>query len=111
MFSMRHQIGQFLGLMTVITIASASVAVGPSPVNPDFPLDCWSQSQQKNFPEGASWAEPNCLQVTCTGYQNQLYLLYTSCSRIGVPPGCKTIQDMTLPYPACCPRPSCSPKL
>lgn len=98
---------RFLTLMMLVVASIATVALGPSPVHPDNPDECWSNSQKKSFSDGSFWQEANCIQVSCTAYKNKLYLQYASCPSIGVPPGCKTTRDLSLPYPSCCPLPSC----
>lgn len=98
---------QFVALMALFGVSLSTVALGPSPVHPDHPGECWSNSQKKSFPDGGQWQEPNCVRVTCTLYKERLFVQYASCPSIGVPPGCTTTRDVNLPYPSCCPMPYC----
>ncbi|XP_068239933.1 U-scoloptoxin(16)-Er12a-like [Palaemon carinicauda] len=102
---------RFSCFMALVGLSLATVALGPSPVHPDHPGQCWSESQKKSYPDGKNWQEPNCVQVTCTAYKDKLYVQYASCPSVGVPPGCTTTRDLKLPYPSCCPMPSCPDEL
>ncbi|KAK8741909.1 hypothetical protein OTU49_002008 [Cherax quadricarinatus] len=94
-------------LMALISTTLAAVAIGPAVVNPDYPGMCWIAKQNKSFPDGGQWQEPNCMRATCLSYKSSLYVEYATCGLMGVEPGCETVQDLTLDYPSCCPTLSC----
>nr|XP_053635366.1 uncharacterized protein LOC128690654 isoform X1 [Cherax quadricarinatus] len=73
----------------------------------DYPGMCWIAKQNKSFPDGGQWQEPNCMRATCLSYKSSLYVEYATCGLMGVEPGCETVQDLTLDYPSCCPTLSC----
>ncbi|KAG7160811.1 putative Single domain von Willebrand factor type C-containing protein 4 [Homarus americanus] len=68
---------------------------------------CWIPKHNKAYSDGGHWQEPQCMRATCVSYRSELYVEYATCGAVGGEPGCKTVQDLSLPYPSCCPAVSC----
>nr|XP_027223835.1 uncharacterized protein LOC113816013 [Penaeus vannamei]AEB54794.1 single VWC domain protein 4 [Penaeus vannamei]WKV34895.1 Vago transcript isoform 4 [Penaeus monodon] len=104
---MGFSVAQVALVLCLAGTSLAAVAIGPAVVHPDHPGKCWLPKQSRSYADGAQWQEPNCMRATCLSYKSQLYVEYATCGPVAAGPGCKPVQDLSLPYPSCCPIISC----
>lgn len=104
---MADRLAQAAVLFALVATSLAALAIGPAIVKPEYPDMCWIPKENRPFPDGGQWLEPNCLRATCISYKSNLYVEYASCGIVVGGPGCETVQDLSLPYPSCCPTLSC----
>jgi hypothetical protein len=80
--------------------------------NPEYPEKCYLESSKTSHALGSTWQVPEmvCAEATCyrSGSPNKFLIAYQTCGLVGAGPDCELIEDLTLPYPACCPTIRCS---
>nr|XP_045618779.1 uncharacterized protein LOC123770711 [Procambarus clarkii] len=95
-------------LMALVACSLAAVAIGISDINPEYPNMCWVAKANKAYPPGTQWQEPHCTRAACTKNRSRLTIEYATCGVMGdAPLGCRKVQNLSLPYPHCCPDLSC----
>ncbi|KAK3856067.1 hypothetical protein Pcinc_037566, partial [Petrolisthes cinctipes] len=56
----------------------AAVALGPAPINPDNPGECWNPDHNQSYKVGTVWQTTHmrCIGASCVSYRNTLYVQY-----------------------------------
>jgi len=83
--------------------------------NPEHLGKCYVKETKVAHELGSTWQVPEmiCAQASCyrSGYETKFLIAYQTCGLVSVDPGCELIEDLTVPYPACCPQIRCDSRL
>ncbi|KAJ9594169.1 hypothetical protein L9F63_014425, partial [Diploptera punctata] len=100
-------------IFTMLTNSEVDGAVALKLVDlhPDHPGKCYDPSTQRAYTVGESWSvDGHCLQNHCSDvpYNKLLSIHISGCGLVVAPPFCRTTpEDITKPYPDCCPHIVC----
>jgi len=79
--------------------------------NPAYPGKCYVKHTGIAHALGATWQVPEmlCAEATCyrSGSENKFLVAYQTCGLVSADPGCDIVEDLSLPYPSCCPTIRC----
>jgi len=98
-------------LLSLVSLkkTEGAVAVGISAVSEEHPGKCLDDRTGAAYSVSEVWEmRDTCGQHTCVKRGDTLYINYETCGSVQADPPCYTVQDMSLPYPACCPRIICN---
>jgi len=92
--------------------AEAAVAIGLSATSAKYPGKCLDEVTKLPYGLGSSWqmTGQTCGQKTCSKRGDTLYISYETCGYSQASPPCYTVENLSLDYPACCPRVVCEPE-
>ncbi|KAK8399377.1 hypothetical protein O3P69_003473 [Scylla paramamosain] len=93
-------------LLPAVPPARAALGWGNA-TDPDHPGTCLLRREGIRLKNGQEWYFPNCMVASCYRHRNDMMVQYISCGKIGVPPSCTLIRDLSKPYPGCCGEVSC----
>ncbi|KAK8399388.1 hypothetical protein O3P69_003473 [Scylla paramamosain] len=85
-------------LLPAVPPARAALAWGNA-TDPDHPGTCLLRREGIRLKNGQEWYFPDCMVVSCYRDGNDMMIRYISCGKIGVPPSCTLIRDLSKPYP------------
>lgn len=86
----------------------AAAAIGLSGTSSKYPGMCIDEDTSKPYSLSSSWQmKDTCGQKTCVERSGNLYISYETCGYAQIAPSCYTLADISLDYPACCPRIVC----
>ncbi|KAK2702220.1 U-scoloptoxin(16)-Ssd1a-like [Artemia franciscana] len=91
--------------------SESAISLRLAAVHPDHPGKCSILDEDTFLSPGEVWTSGECEQIRCIqSHQNpdKLWLQMASCGVVSFEGPCKLHQDLTLTYPDCCPRYSCS---
>lgn len=106
---MAHFLGALVTFMICQRTAFAAVALGKAEVHADHPRQCFDVPSKKYYAIGSQWQMTDtCGVVSCEQMgKDALYLSYSTCPSISVGAPCFLDEDVSAPYPGCCPRMKC----
>jgi len=95
-----------------ITTVNSATALEEIKEHPEHPGKCYLRESGVAHELGSRWQVPEwgCAQATCyrSGSDKLFLIAYQTCGSIMADPDCELVEDLTLPYPSCCPSIYCS---
>ncbi|XP_063590856.1 uncharacterized protein LOC134767710 [Penaeus indicus] len=93
-------------IVTMATVTQAGVGRVVIPIPEGSPFLC--RDETGVYPEGSTWYLERCQRKYCTREGNNMIITHHICAPMGAVGNCKWVEDETLNFPGCCPRPICT---
>ncbi|XP_047475920.1 U-scoloptoxin(16)-Cw1a-like [Penaeus chinensis] len=92
-------------IVTLATVTQAGVGKKIEPIREGMPLVC--RDETGYHPEGSTWYLKGCQRKYCTREGSTMITTHHICAPMAAPENCKWVEDETLNFPGCCPKPIC----
>jgi len=110
MLAWRGLLSTLLLLAVVVNVGECAVALGLADVSEDYPGHCIDDVTGHPYKVSVTWPMTDmCGQKSCEEHGDKLYITYTTCGLVQVSPECYIEEDLSRPYPDCCPQVVCPP--